>query len=32
MKLLKMGKNAPKNTKMMVYKKKLTDHHTWLPK
>ena len=26
-----MGENASKNKKMMVYKKKLIDHHTWLP-
>lgn len=29
MKLLKKGENAPKNAKMMVYKKGLIDHHTW---
>ena len=28
---LKMGENTPKNAKMMVYKKRLIDHHTWLP-
>ena len=22
-------KNAPKNAKMMVYRKRLIDHHTW---
>ena len=27
----KRGENAPKNAKMMVYKKRLIDHHTWLP-
>lgn len=26
-----MGENAPKNAKMMVYKKRLIDHHAWLP-
>ena len=26
----KGGENAPKNAKMMVYKKRLIDHHTWL--
>ena len=25
----KRGENAPKNAKMMVYKKRLIDHHTW---
>ena len=25
----KRGKNATKNAKMMVYKKRLIDHHTW---
>ncbi len=24
-----MGENAHKNAKMMVYKKRLIDHHTW---
>ena len=28
----KRGKNAPKNAKMMVYKKRLIDHHTWCRK
>ena len=26
----KGGENAPENAKMMVYKKRLIDHHTWL--
>ena len=30
-KSLKNGLKRLKNSKMMVYKKRLIDHHTWLP-